>query len=255
MQLEKHIKKGRLLYLNQNERISVSENDHYTWLAFGDVVQSVMLNRQPEKLTLPHQKIMMLPLLFFSPDNVVEIGLGGGNTGRFLTDIIKGLSFTSIELSSCVIECFAQYFNPTNADITVKHNNANKWFTSEFNDNKYSIDWLISDVYKEDTTDFSTTLNLLSNIVTEFPVNNCLTLNLPDFTDDEINRCLTVIQQLASTHQITYFYVPNHLNVVIHILPIHWQLDKLLLKQKHQRLKRYTYIKWKRFWKQNQLNI
>lgn len=254
MQLGKHVQQGKLLYVNQDEHISVSENKHYRWLAFGDVVQSVMLKRQVNKLTLPHQKIMMLPLLFFTPQQVVEIGLGGGNTGRFLTHTINNLSFKSIELSSNVIECFNQYFNPLNADITIQHGNATTWFESKFSSEKENIDWLISDVYQEDAKDFNTTLHLLNSIVADFPSNNCLTLNLPDFSDHEINLCLTVIKQLESTHHIIYFHVPNHLNVVVHILPVHWQLNKLLQKQKHRLLKKYTYSKWKHFWKYNQLS-
>lgn len=253
MQLEKHVKQGKLLYLNQSQHISVSENNHYRWMAFGDVVQSVMLKRSVSKLTLPHQKIMMFPLLFFTPQQVVEIGLGGGNTGRFLTQLIDDLSFKSIELSSSVIECFNQYFNPHNTPITIQHKNATHWFQSEFIDEKEGIDWLISDVYQEDASDFNTTLNLLNSIVADFPVNNCLTLNLPDFSDHEINLCLTVIRQLKSTHQIFYFHVPNHLNMIVHVLPLHWQLDKLLLKKKHKLLKKYTYTKWKNVWKNQQL--
>jgi len=253
MQLDKHVKQGKLLYLNKTENISVSENDHYRWLAFGEVVQSVMLKREVWKLTLPHQKIMMLPLLFFTPQQVVEIGLGGGNTGRFLTHLLKGLSFKSIELNASVIECFNHYFNPQNAAISTQHENATTWFKSAFNNEKENIDWLISDVYKEDTSDFTTTLNLLNDIVIDFPQNNCLSLNLPDFSDHEINLCLTVIQQLDSTHHIVYFHVPNHLNIIVHILPKHWPLERLLLKQKHPLLAKYTYKKWKNFWKIKQL--
>jgi hypothetical protein len=255
MQLDKHVKQGKLLYLNQSEHLSVSENAHYRWLSFGDVVQSVMLKRTVSKLTLPHQKIMMLPLLFFTPQNVVEIGLGGGNTGRFLTHLIPDLSFRSIELSASVIECFDKFFNPQKSTITVQHDNATLWLQSDFDNEKDTIDWLISDVYQEDAEDFNTTLDLLNSIVVDFPCNNCLTLNLPGFTDHEVNLCLTVIQQLESTHHIAYFHVPNHLNVIVHILPAHWQIDKQLQKQKHRVLKKYTYTRWKKFWKHYQLNV
>ncbi len=255
MQLEKHVKQGKLLYLNPKEKISVSENNHYRWLAFGDVVQSVMLKRKVSQLTLPHQKIMMLPILFFTPQNIVEIGLGGGNSGRFLTALIQNISFTSIELSKQVIHCFNEFFNPEQAKISIQNNNATHWLQTTFNDQKEDIDWLISDLYQENTSDFKTTLSLLNDFVIDFPENNCLTLNLPDFSDHEVNLCLTVIQQLESTHHIIYFHVPNHLNIIIHILPIHWPLERLMLKQKHALLKKYTYNKWKCFWQTKQISL
>ena len=71
MQLAKHIDNSKLLYLSQSygnksaDAISINENNYFRWIAFGDVIQSVMHKRKPWLLTLPHQTMMLLPLLFF----------------------------------------------------------------------------------------------------------------------------------------------------------------------------------------------
>ena len=105
MQLLKHIAQGKLVYLSQGkEALSVSENEHYRWLAFHHnnnepVIQSVMHKRKPWQLTLPHQTALLLPLLFFKPNNVVELGLGGGNLDRFLAHLSTNITIKSIEYS------------------------------------------------------------------------------------------------------------------------------------------------------------
>ena len=50
MKLAQHVSQGRLVYLsNSADQISISENNHFRWLAFDDVIQSVMHLRRPEK--------------------------------------------------------------------------------------------------------------------------------------------------------------------------------------------------------------
>ena len=94
MKLVKHIQQGQLIYFTQNnDSISVSENQHYRWLTFDNVVQSMMLKRQPWQLTFPHQISLLSPLLFFKPQEVVEFGLGGGNLARFLLHYLPPFFF------------------------------------------------------------------------------------------------------------------------------------------------------------------
>jgi len=246
MQLSKHIQQGKLLYLNQNEgSISVSENDHYRWLAFDDVIQSVMLKRRPAKLTLPHQIFIMLPLLFFRPHNVYELGLGGGNLGRFITSLNSNISFTSIEFSEQVIKCFNEFFNPDGARFEIKHQDANVWLQQEISS---SLDWLICDIYQQQAQHFKDTLAQLSLLTEHLTSETCLTLNLPDSTDQEVNLCLTILQQLQTTHKVVYFHVPNYLNIIVHLIPTHWQTEKMLQRNKQSCLAKHTFLRWRKFW-------
>jgi hypothetical protein len=246
MQLSKHIQQGKLLYLNQNKgNISVSENDHYRWLAFDDVIQSVMLKRKPAKLTLPHQIFIMLPLLFFRPHNIYELGLGGGNIGRFMTTLNNELSFVSIEYNKHVIDCFKQFFNPEEVNVDICHQDAHLWLQQASN---CQLDWLICDIYQQKTQDFKDTLAQLSLLIEPLTSEKCLTLNLPDSSDQEVNLCLTILQQLQTSHKIIYFHVPNYLNIIIHLIPKQWQTEKMLLRNKQSYLAKHIFLRWRRFW-------
>lgn len=49
MKLTQHVNQARLVYLsNMTDQITISENEHYRWLAFDDVIQSVMYLRCPK---------------------------------------------------------------------------------------------------------------------------------------------------------------------------------------------------------------
>ena len=246
MQLIKHLQQGELLYFTKTpDAISISENDHYRWLAFNDVIQSVMLKRKPYKLTLPHQTAMLLPLLFFRPAEVVELGLGGGNLGRYLTHLNSNISFSSVECSQTVIECFQRYFNPDKLPLTLINNRSENWIEQQ---NSLQIDWLICDIYQDQLVDFKHTIEHLELLINVISPTTCLSINLPDSTDEEINLCLTVLQQLLKDHHVVSFQIPNYLNVVIQIVPNHWNIFRSLKRNVHSYLPRRTFLQWRKFW-------
>jgi len=251
MQLTKHIAQGKLLYLSLGEEsLSVSENKHFRWLAFNNdkdeqIIQSVMHKRKPWQLTLPHQTALLLPLLFFKPKNVVELGLGGGNLDRFLAHTCPHLSIKSIEYSPIVIESFTRYFNPEKAKIEIIHRDSHDWLAQK---GKEPIDWLICDVYQHKEQDFDKTIQQLESLLDNIDSNSCLSINLPGATDNEINLCLTVLQQLSSDHHIIYFHIPNYLNIIIHLIPKHWQTFRLLKRNKHCHLPHRLFLQWRKFW-------
>ncbi len=251
MQLSKHIAQGKLLYLHQGEEnLSVWENKYFRWLAFNNdkgeqVIQSVMHRRKPWQLTLPHQTALLLPLLFFKPQNVVELGLGGGNIDRFLAYTCTDISIKSIEYSASVIESFSQYFNPEKEEIEIIHHNSHDWLVQNKNNN---MDWLICDIYQHKEQDADETIKQLENLLANIDSNGCLSINLPDATDTEVNLCLTVLQQLSRDHNIVYFHIPNYLNIVIHLIPKHWQTFKLLKRNKNCFLPRRLFLQWRKFW-------
>jgi len=249
MQLTKHIQQGSLLYFNcEDDAISVSENEHYVWLAFGDVIQSVMLKRKPYQLTLPHQSAMLLPLLFFKPKEIVELGLGGGNLSRFLKHLDTELTIQSIECNKTVITCFDRYFNPENISIQVHCDRSENWLLQNQAAAIATLDWLVCDIYQTQLADFSQTMTQLESLVSVLSANSCLSINLPDSSDEEVNLCLTVLQQLLTDHQVIYFHIPNYLNIVIQIIPAHWQLFRLLKRNSHSYLPNHLFLKWRIFW-------
>ena len=250
MKLSKHIEQGKLVYLNQdNEALSVSENKHYRWLAFNSadgeqVIQSVMHKRKPWLLTLPHQTALLMPLLFFRPNNVVELGLGGGNLDRFLTHLSADIKIQSIEYSANVIHCFEHSFNPEKANVKIINTDSNSWLK----ENNTYPDWLICDIYQSKNQPFGQTIKQLELLIDNINGNACLSMNLPDASDDEVNLCLTVLQQLTKEHRIIYFHVPNYLNIIIHLIPNHWHIAKLLQRNKLSYLPKRLLLKWRKFW-------
>ncbi len=252
MQLSKHVAQGKLLYLSQgDEAISVSENEHYRWLAFANdsgeqVIQSVMHKRKPYRLTLPHQTALLLPLLFFRPTTVVELGLGGGNLDRFLTHLCADITMQSIEYSQTVIRCFEDYFNPDNAIVNIQNNDSKQWLTQQ---KSSKPDWLICDIYQTKQQSVAAANKQLSALIDNIDSNSCLSINLPDASDDEVNLCLTVLQQLQSDHHIYYFHIPNYLNIVVQLIPKHWQTTRLLKRNKNSYLPRRLFLPWRNFWR------
>ena len=247
MKLTQHVNQGRLVYLsNTADQISISENNYYRWLAFDDVIQSVMHLRCPEKLTLPHHYAALMPLLFFKPNHVVELGLGGGNLSRFLCAVHPSLQVTSIELSSTVIDCFQRFFNPRHQQLTIKNAEALSWLQQTNHFEHHTTDWLICDVYQHHARSFQSRVALLTALIDNLQDHACLTLNLPDLDDQEINLCLTILRQLQNTHHIIYFHIPRYLNVIIHLLPKPWLIDNLKKRSKKSYLSPAQYLRWRK---------
>lgn len=250
MQLAKHLAQGRLVYLSQQQdAISVSENDHYRWMEFSDVVQSVMHKRVPEKLTLPHQIALLLPLLFFRPTRIIELGLGGGNLTRFIQHLSTDITLTTIEHSQTVIECFEQYFNPNDTKMNIICADGMSWLETQKSD---ELDWMICDVYQSQEFGFDVIVKQLEVLSSQLDSLSCLSLNLPDISDSDINLCLTILQQLQPNHHITYFNIPNYLNIVIHLTPQQWPLHKLIKRNKRSYLSPVVLQRWQKFWKHGQ---
>jgi spermidine synthase len=246
MQLAKHLAQGRLVYLSQQQdAITVSENDSYRWMAFSDVVQSVMNKRKPCQLTLPHQIALMLPLLFFRPTRIIELGLGGGNLTRFLQHLSTDINLTTIEHSQHVIDSFEQHFNPQQTHINIVCADGMSWLKQQ---NAEELDWLICDVYQSQEFGFNAIVEQLETLSHKLAPQSCLSINLPDISDSDINLCLTILQQLQPNHHITYFNIPNYLNIVIHLTPHHWPLHKLIKRNKQSYLSQVTLQRWRQFW-------
>lgn len=256
MQLAKHVAQGKLTYLSQNkESIFVSENEHYRWLAFGgdntnhetnneQVIQSIMRKRKPWQLTLPHQTAMMLPLLFFKPNNMIELGLGGGNTQRFIHHLSNQISLQSIEHSSTVIACFNQYFNPEQINSQLIHADSKQWLQ----ENTANYDWYVCDVYQQEIQSYHNMINQLEHLTANITPSTCLSINLPDASDNEVNLLLTMLKEISIDHEITYFHIPNYLNIVIHLIPKEWQIYKRIKRNNHSYLAKSTFTRWRKFW-------
>lgn len=246
MKLTKHIQQGQLSYFTQSdELISVSENDHYRWLAFDDVVQSMMLKRQPWRLTFPHQISLLSPLLFFRPKQVVEFGLGGGNLARFLLHYLPDLTLHTVEYSQEVIDCFERFFNPQMTNVNLHHNSALDWL--HFN-KRIKPDWFICDIYQSSQS-IDDSLILTKNILKKVGGQAVLSMNLPSPSNDEINYFLAELKRLAPDKHLIYFHIPHYLNVIIHLLPKDMVNDADTELSVNAVLPKRTVKRWRAYWR------
>jgi spermidine synthase len=231
MKLTKVIQQDRLLYFSRLiDAMSVSENKHYRWLAFEQVVQSLMLKRVPWQLTLPHQFFMLLPLLFFKPNNIVEFGLGGGNLLRYLERLAMlnhaVLSLTSIERDSRVVECFYRYFAGTNGITQIITCDASAYIAQH---NISQFDWLIYDIFccaTEQHQTMNITQQHCQTITTKLNNNGWFTLNIPDATEPELALIIANLQRHLVGFRLCYFKITQYRNVIVHIYPAHINVNQ-----------------------------
>jgi spermidine synthase len=246
MKLSKHIQQGQLTYFTHSDELtSVSENKHYRWLSFDDVVQSMMLKRRPWQLTFPHQISLMSPLLFFQPKQIVEFGLGGGNLARFLLHHLPDLTLHTVEYSQEVIDCFTRFFNPQSVKVNLHHYSALDWLHHH---KRIKPDWFICDIYQSSQS-IDDSLVLTKNILKKVGKQAVLSMNLPSPSDEEINYFLSELKRLAPDKHLIYFHIPHYLNVIIHLLPPDMvsNTDKKLVTPSV--LPPRTVKRWREYWR------
>jgi spermidine synthase len=240
MKLLKNLECGSLLYLRHNiDTVCVSENEHYRWLNIGDVCQSIMLKRCPYKLVLPHQYAMMMPLLFYKPRNICEIGLGAGTFARFIDKFLPNSSLTSIEADTRVIESFYQYFP---GDLT-NHKVVNEFFDVETNSIvKTGIDWWLYDLYSS-TDNNKDCIDNLSSFLSHTSNKSLISVNITNACEKTINCFLTLFKEYLDQYSVFYFEIPQYSNIIVIALP---RDDK---QSSESALPKSYQIRWHRLWK------
>ncbi len=248
MPLSRHLEQGRLLYWTRNpDAISVNENSHYRWLAFGDVIQSVMNKRAPNRLTLPHQYALLLPLGYFSATHVIEFGLGGGNISRFINTWFPNINHKIIERNGDVIYCFHQYFEPKKLPIEVIHSSAERWFSTTQGQERQcqqgKKEWFIYDIYQHQDEQIAASNSVLYQLIEALTEQQLLSVNLPFVEPFELNSVLDNMRRKFTTHQIAIYRVPHYRNKVIHLVPKQCLLPKTSSGLLPMRLRKY----WRKY--------
>ena len=214
------LQQEKLLYFSrEQEAIAVYENNRYRWMSFSEVVQSMMLKSRPWKLTLPHHRVLLLPLLFCQPTQIIELGLGGGNLLRFLKKIVPDIPLLTVEYSQTVIDCFLLYFNPLPQDNIIIHDDVFHWFE---NNPPTAGQWYIYDIYQQQQVPEHNQQTLLQLLAQELPETTCFSINLPDVSSLELQLITTQLSANQPNHRLFYFTVPQYCNIVIHLLAKQW---------------------------------
>ncbi|WP_286264322.1 hypothetical protein [Thalassotalea atypica] len=223
MPFTKHLAQGQLLYFTRHPNaISVSENRYYRWLAFDDVIQSVMNTCHPSRLTLPHHYALLMPLMSVLPAQITEFGLGGGNIARFIRTLSVNLKYQVIETDLDVIRCFQQFFNVEQNDVTIAHLSALQWIEQQQNKTGLiSLDyqWFVYDIYQHRDAYVSANNTALFLLIKQLTVTQALTINLPFVSAVELSHLIKVIKNAQPGHLLTVYNVPHHQNKILHLLP------------------------------------
>lgn len=260
MKLDKQTRQGKLIYFNHlPQMMAIYENQHFRWLNFADITQSIMNKRVPWQLTLPHQVALLMPALFVPLTTVIEIGLGGGNLLRWLSKINNKLHFVSIENNHTVYECFEQYFNPNQ----LKFAQFNNEFTLYLQQNTLDRNWVIYDIFERIDSD---SIALLSVFLSQINQNNqarCISLNIPQSTEYENDIIQKLLQPFSRQYFIYKLEVPHYQNVIYHIIDKSLNHANALEKESPtnlivnpNNLPNYQYQRWLMYWQHsNQIFI
>ncbi|WP_206486511.1 hypothetical protein [Thalassotalea sp. G2M2-11] len=240
MKLDIHLQQSQLLYLvRDDENINIKENNHYRFLCFDHIVQSIMLKRKNHQLTLPHQYFITLPLLFMTPKKVIELGLGGGNILRFIKAVVPDSQLMSVENNLQVIQCFEQYFNPDNIHIDINCQAANSWLAQQ---KTVHCHWLIFDIFQAQRSDLES-VELIQQLLTHLTSKAWMTINLVDLTEKQLNRTLRYLSKIKQNRELTYFNVPQYKNIIVHLHPTIGVAQK-----EHSPLKPHQFNRWQQLW-------
>jgi len=242
MQLNQITQQRQLLYFSRDaDAMAIYENQHYRWLAFNQVIQTLMLKRDAWRLTLPHQRYMMLPLLYFKPQTLLEFGLGGGSFQRFIHHLTPAINLCSVEYNDSVIQCFERFFWGNVETAGVLSADARQYLQHH---SVKCFDWLIYDIYQQaddETNSFQTLLQDWTLLLTKSSANAWLTMNIPNATKPELQQLLVAFEQINQQKQLSYFYVPRYRNVIIHVHPPITERVKSYLPIYQQR-------RWQKLW-------
>lgn len=255
MQLQKLHKIGSLVYFNNGEeKLSIHETKHFRWLSFGETVQSVMNRAKPAQLTMPHQQVMLLPLILFKPRHICEIGLGGGNTSRFMASLTSEVSFSSIESSAIVRDCFNIYFNPNNSPLNTIDANCDHQFNEDF---RSDVDWWMIDIFNsashaQKEVEGCHKLSYFNAILSALAKNNAiLSINIPNGAASDLTPIMEDFNRLTnveSSHYTRWFKVPNYQNIIVHLIPKKISNKDESIQNKSY-LKKGQIARWSHHWK------
>lgn len=138
----------QILYMSkqEDESIIVYENDEMIWLTCDDVLQSAIYKAAPYRSVLPHNYVMLLPLLHDQePSTILELGAGALSTQRYLTTVYPAIDMLSVEYNEKIISLSKDYF-PVFDQLNVKHADAFQYIDELIKQNN-QYDWVMVDLF------------------------------------------------------------------------------------------------------------
>ena len=137
---------GTLVYWQKvnGGHIQVRECEQLRWLLINDTVQSIINTHDPLKILLPHLAYLTKQWQqLCPPNNVLELGLGGGAIRNYLSHSFPSATITSVEKSADIIEIYSRFFSQNKSEHLLC-DDAQHVLNAARN-----IDWIILDLFSE----------------------------------------------------------------------------------------------------------
>ncbi len=204
---------SQLLYSERinDQLIEVREFKRYRWLQIGGrSIQSLMDVNLPSQIMVPSDKAMMTALLFFpKPQQLLNIGLGGGLFERFFAATFPELKITSLESDETVIRLSKEFFFISEESPII--NDSAEYFLAKRN---ASCDIILCDIFTAEKhpgclyeKEFYANASYCLNRTGIFALNL-----IPDSEEDVV---AIVIAMKNNFHHISLLEVAGHSNIIL----------------------------------------
>jgi len=206
----------QILYMNKNNEMNVVvyENDEIIWLTCDDIVQSAITKQPPYRSVLPHNYVMLLPLLHDEePKEVLELGAGALSIQRYLKTSHPNIRMLSVELNDVILEVCERCF-PIYEQLNVVQANAFDYIDTL---QKEQYDWLIVDLfYGADSPIHQTPKSFISKLVPAIKDKGWLIINV--LTKDKAKlEELNLILREITTGKVYLYAVPDMQNHIFFV--------------------------------------
>lgn len=208
---------GQLIYSRKSafHTIEITQSEETLLLRTDQhAVQSVLSLNHPEQLNLPYMHAMIVGLLFqlSKPQNILMLGLGGGDLLRYLHHYLSESRVTAVEIDPAMVDVCREYFAlPKSKNIKIKIDDAMHFISKS----TQCYDMIMLDIYHG--TSVPTVLHnqdfyqYCSDRLSE---NGMLILNLLTNDADIFKHILWVLREQFDRSTLC-LSVPQHMNIVV----------------------------------------
>ena len=204
---------SQLLYSEQinGQLIEVREFENYRWLQIGgSSIQTLMDVNSPSQIVLPNIKAMMAALLFCpKPQQLLNIGMGGGLFERFFATKYPELKITSLESNESIIRLSKEFFFLTEENLII--NDSAELFLARKHS---SFDIILCDIFiAEKHSDCLYAEDFYASASCCLNKTGVFVMNLIPSSEDDLVVIISAMRN--DFNHISLLEVPGHSNIII----------------------------------------
>lgn len=199
---------GSLIYWQRKDEqsLEVRDDTQFRWLLLDGVVQSVLRHTAPDELCLPHQQILKA-LLPAHAEQVLHLGLGGGDFLRWLHHRYPGVQQTAIDLNHHVIDIYQRFFQQMEQPQLYTQD-AFSWLKKE----SPCYDLILVDLFSDDGSPAPLfQADTYQQLQQKMTPNGRIIVNLLPRTDQEWQRVQQLLRCCGDAHSVQIAGYRNYL--------------------------------------------